>query len=808
MCAFAVLDGLADHASAQGGAPTVTAITPPAGPSAGGDGVTIRGSGFAPGATVTIGGAPARNIAVVDSGTITAITPAAAVGAASIVVTNSGGRSGTLLGGYEYLMVVPFSDDPLQPGRTALQARHVVELRQAVDNVRLVAGLTPAPWTDPTLRNGSATLVRAVHLLELRSRLEEALIALGYVATAYTDPDLSAGPVALRAVHIQELRDRLRVVSPMCAYALSPTIASSSAAGDSGRVTVSAALGCRWAAGANVAWITLDAASGNGSAMIGFTAAANPTTSARTGVITVAGKTLTVSQAAGSRSIILTHPANNSTFGSGESVTLSASVDPAIKTSRVDFFVDGALVGTSSGSGSVFESSWTSAPVGSRIVHAVAVGAVGGPTSSVPVAVAVTNCPAIDPNDSVPDDGGLQCRLNSGGTIELRAGSPGYIVNGSPIAGFANGRGLYITRHGTRLTAVPSASGTRARIVAGPDLWGDILRTDPAMDATGVHDIEIARLIFDGRVDVLVGGQALRIHRDQCDVRRSGNLTLNVHGLRFHDNETRSAMCGSGFQLIGMPNDEATPVFPFIIERSHVASNGRDEKLFSPGGHWADGLTALWCDRGTIVNNTFTDNTDIDLVIGGSRNCTVAFNTIAHVDKYAYAGLNIGTSGVRSSHAGSSFTNNTIYTGSAGSGIEPQECVPYPTPDPGTVEDQLSIGILIGSHPWEPSVWVSDGGRVSENRSHHNVTNLVVDGVCAGTPNSRGNCPAASAPGVAITGNNVYCPRGTNGKGTCTVGGFNFAVNPDHVGGTAGWQAGAENLWYDSDACSASGPVP
>ncbi len=56
-------------------APKVDAVSPSSGPAAGGTAVTISGTGFAAGATVTFGGTSA-SATVVGSTTITAIAPA------------------------------------------------------------------------------------------------------------------------------------------------------------------------------------------------------------------------------------------------------------------------------------------------------------------------------------------------------------------------------------------------------------------------------------------------------------------------------------------------------------------------------------------------------------------------------------------------------------------------------------------------------------------------------------------------------------------------------------------------------------
>jgi hypothetical protein len=82
--------------------PTVTGISPNAGGIAGGDAVTITGTSFLPGSTVTIGGLSATSVVRVDDHTITCVTPAHAIGSTDVVVTTSAG-SGTLTNGFLYL---------------------------------------------------------------------------------------------------------------------------------------------------------------------------------------------------------------------------------------------------------------------------------------------------------------------------------------------------------------------------------------------------------------------------------------------------------------------------------------------------------------------------------------------------------------------------------------------------------------------------------------------------------------------------------------------------------------------------------
>jgi hypothetical protein len=82
--------------------PTLSAISPVSGPVAGGTAVTLTGTNFAAGATVTVGGAAAGSVVVVSSTRITAVTPAGAAGARDVRVTLSGGQTATRTGGFTY----------------------------------------------------------------------------------------------------------------------------------------------------------------------------------------------------------------------------------------------------------------------------------------------------------------------------------------------------------------------------------------------------------------------------------------------------------------------------------------------------------------------------------------------------------------------------------------------------------------------------------------------------------------------------------------------------------------------------------
>ena len=74
--------------------PTITAINPAIGPITGGTSVTLTGTDFEPGSTVSVDGTPVVGAVVNSATSITFTTPAHPVGPASVTVTTVGGPSG------------------------------------------------------------------------------------------------------------------------------------------------------------------------------------------------------------------------------------------------------------------------------------------------------------------------------------------------------------------------------------------------------------------------------------------------------------------------------------------------------------------------------------------------------------------------------------------------------------------------------------------------------------------------------------------------------------------------------------------
>jgi hypothetical protein len=82
-----------------------------------------------------------------------------------------------------------------------------------------------------------------------------------------------------------------------CTYSVSPTTVSVPPSGSNGSIAVTTGSGCAWTATSSVSWITITSGgsmSGLGSA--DYSVARNQTTSQRTGTLTVAGRTVTITQ--------------------------------------------------------------------------------------------------------------------------------------------------------------------------------------------------------------------------------------------------------------------------------------------------------------------------------------------------------------------------------------------------------------------------------------------------------------------------------------------------------------------------------
>lgn len=155
---------------------SIARVTPEIGPIAGMTRVTVIGSGFESGATVTFGGQPATGVQVVGGATISCTTPSGVIGPVEVVVTQSG-RQAKLPLGFWYF-------DPSLRGNTPSIAAVTPALGpQTGGTMVLITGggyQTGARVYFGTTEATSVTVVNASSL------------------TAVTPASMSAGPVDVR----------------------------------------------------------------------------------------------------------------------------------------------------------------------------------------------------------------------------------------------------------------------------------------------------------------------------------------------------------------------------------------------------------------------------------------------------------------------------------------------------------------------------------------------------------------------------------------------------------------------------------
>ncbi|MGE3178776.1 MAG: BACON domain-containing carbohydrate-binding protein, partial [Vicinamibacterales bacterium] len=91
-----------------------------------------------------------------------------------------------------------------------------------------------------------------------------------------------------------------------CSYTVSPTSVSATSAARTGTVSVTATSGCTWTSSSSASWITITSGgTGTGNGSVGYSLAANTGSSQRTGSMTIAGRTVPVTQSGTSCSFTL-----------------------------------------------------------------------------------------------------------------------------------------------------------------------------------------------------------------------------------------------------------------------------------------------------------------------------------------------------------------------------------------------------------------------------------------------------------------------------------------------------------------------
>ena len=254
-----------------------------------------------------------------------------------------------------------------------------------------------------------------------------------------------------------------------CAFIISPLNATFPSADSGSNLTVTADAGCSWTAISSAFWITITSgASVTGNGTVGFSVSANTNFSTRTGTMTVAAQTVTVTQAAASDttppSVSLTAPTSGSTVSN--TISLTASASDKVGVTRVEFYRDGTtLVGTVTAAPFSVSDNTTSVSNGLHSYCARAYDTATNSTLSASSSVTVSNAAAPPPTGTC-----LWSRHFGGSTVNVDMAFPASVredKNGNVVVvgGFSGsvdfGGGTVASTNGQEMFIVKyDASGT------------------------------------------------------------------------------------------------------------------------------------------------------------------------------------------------------------------------------------------------------------------------------------------------------------------------------------------------------------
>ena len=159
------------------------------------------------------------------------------------------------------------------------------------------------------------------------------------------------------------------------------------------------------------------------------------------------------------------------------------------------------------------------------------------------------------------------------------------------------------------------------------------------LQGLGARGVVFDHLVIDGNRAYRMGTQAqLSCNNPDPDLRTNVfgfNARFNeCHGTstadrcQFTYNYTRNALCGTGLEWHG---DYGR------VQGNAAFNNG------GPGQYlWADGLTILRNNYGTVSDNHLSNNTDVGLIFGAANGATIHGNWIQQNGVFAFAGMMLG----------------------------------------------------------------------------------------------------------------------------------------------------------------------
>jgi len=227
------------------------------------------------------------------------------------------------------------------------------------------------------------------------------------------------------------------VVQPQCLFTVSPASVSISNAGGSATAAVSVAAGCQWNAVSNASFITITSgASGNGSGTVAYSVAANAGSTSRTGTLTIAGQTVTVTQGGSTLECTFTVSPTSANFdavGGNTTFTITASAPTCAWTAQSLVGII-SITGPTSGTGNGTTTAQIQANPGAQRTGSVAIAGKNIPISQdaplPPLNTRTAGCPS-GGKAPMPDDTLIQF-INANGSSAI-AVSP-LDASGNPVS--------------------------------------------------------------------------------------------------------------------------------------------------------------------------------------------------------------------------------------------------------------------------------------------------------------------------------------------------------------------------------------
>ena len=335
----------------------------------------------------------------------------------------------------------------------------------------------------------------------------------------------------------------------------------------------------------------------------------------------------------------------------------------------------------------------------------------------------VATCPELSPYRDVPTDATavLQAcidRTPDDMTLSLEPGRyslAGQVVLGRPIG---------LDTAGRKATPACTADGTPgcAELFALPGLdtrMGMLLATAA---------VTVDHVVLNGNRQGRGGTHAHQMCSTLTDNAYGFNATFQCSSCTLQDSVSMNALCGTGFLV-------TAPAVGVTLTRNTFAFNG----VHTTQNLWSDGLTVHDSESGTFTNNVFIDNTDIDLIFGGCRNCAIRDNTVQHT----------------SDPAGGAFAAIMIQKWPSTSGCYEGVDVSGNAVDCGPLRN-CGSGLYIGSESWYPE---TPYGTLTDGQTSGLITgNTVVNAM---------NALYIAARGLAIYGNGFLNAHGVSIPNSC-----------------------------------------